>query len=179
VTVFGFIAAKKAEHSISIMCRVLGVSRSGFHAWQARSPRRGRWRISALRLGSLRSTSASGVSTGPRASTPSSCSAMVSGSAQARGTLDAPGGHQRPGSAPARAHHDPRFRSQGARTSSTARSPPTAQIGSGSRNHLPQNLGGLALPGGRPGRLLAPDRRLVDGRSHAHRARPRRAGNGA
>jgi len=36
--VFGFIAAKKAEHSIAIMCRVLEVSRSGFHAWQARKP---------------------------------------------------------------------------------------------------------------------------------------------
>ncbi len=35
---FGFIAAKKAEHSIAIMCRVLEVSRSGFHAWQARKP---------------------------------------------------------------------------------------------------------------------------------------------
>jgi putative transposase len=38
VSVFGFITAKKAEHSISTMCRVLEVSRSGFHAWQSRKP---------------------------------------------------------------------------------------------------------------------------------------------
>ena len=36
--IFRFIAAKKAEHSIKTMCRVLGVSRSGFHAWQRRKP---------------------------------------------------------------------------------------------------------------------------------------------
>ena len=36
--IFRFVAAKKAEHSIQIMCRVLGVSRSGFHAWAAREP---------------------------------------------------------------------------------------------------------------------------------------------
>ena len=35
---FAFIAAKKAEHSVKTMCRVLGVSRSGYHAWQARRP---------------------------------------------------------------------------------------------------------------------------------------------
>jgi len=38
VTIFGFVLAKKAEHSISIMCRVLEVSRSGYHAWVGRSP---------------------------------------------------------------------------------------------------------------------------------------------
>ena len=38
MSVFKFIAAKKAEHSIKIMCRVLEVSRSGFHAWAAREP---------------------------------------------------------------------------------------------------------------------------------------------
>ena len=38
MTVFGFIAAKKAEHSIKLMCRVLEVSRSGFHAWAKRPP---------------------------------------------------------------------------------------------------------------------------------------------
>jgi putative transposase len=36
--IFRFIAAKKAEHSIKTMCRVLEVSRSGFHAWQRRAP---------------------------------------------------------------------------------------------------------------------------------------------
>ncbi len=38
--IFGFVAAKKAEHSITTMCRVLEVSRSGFHAWAARTPSR-------------------------------------------------------------------------------------------------------------------------------------------
>jgi putative transposase len=36
--IFRFIAAQRAEHSIKTMCRVLDVSRSGFHAWQTRTP---------------------------------------------------------------------------------------------------------------------------------------------
>jgi putative transposase len=38
VRLFRWIAARKAEHSVLTMCRVLGVSRSGFHAWERRAP---------------------------------------------------------------------------------------------------------------------------------------------
>ena len=38
MSVFGFIANRKAEHSVKTLCRVLGVSRSGFHAWERRAP---------------------------------------------------------------------------------------------------------------------------------------------
>jgi putative transposase len=38
VRVFGFVESEKANHSIACMCRALGVSRSGFHAWARRPP---------------------------------------------------------------------------------------------------------------------------------------------
>jgi len=38
VRCFRFIAAEKATFSISLLCRVLAVSRSGFHAWERRAP---------------------------------------------------------------------------------------------------------------------------------------------
>ncbi len=35
---FRFIAAEKANYPISLLCRMFGVSRSGFHAWAGRAP---------------------------------------------------------------------------------------------------------------------------------------------
>ena len=38
MTVYRFIDAERANHSISLMCQMLEVSRSGYHAWQSRPP---------------------------------------------------------------------------------------------------------------------------------------------
>ena len=38
MSAFRFITTEKASHSITIMCRVLEVSRSGYHAWTRRPP---------------------------------------------------------------------------------------------------------------------------------------------
>jgi len=40
VRAFRFIAAERANHPVVILCRVLSVSRSGFHAWSRRPPSR-------------------------------------------------------------------------------------------------------------------------------------------
>jgi putative transposase len=38
VSKFRLIEAEKANHPISLMCEVLGASRSGYHAWRRRAP---------------------------------------------------------------------------------------------------------------------------------------------
>jgi putative transposase len=36
--VYSFIAAEKTNFPVAVMCRVFGVSRTGFHNWQLRAP---------------------------------------------------------------------------------------------------------------------------------------------
>jgi transposase InsO family protein len=38
--IYGFIDRHRSEHAVGRMCRVLGVTRSGYHAWKRRGPSR-------------------------------------------------------------------------------------------------------------------------------------------
>jgi len=53
VSVFRFIAAEKTNYPISLMCRTLEVSRSGFHAWESR-PVSDRARVDEVLTGQIR-----------------------------------------------------------------------------------------------------------------------------
>ena len=126
VTVFRFIAAEKTTHSVKTMCRVLGVSRSGFHAWSSRPPSaraledaRLTERIREIHAAQSRRLR---LAAHPRRAGPRRRRAPRP---QARRAADAPGRHLSGLTAPPRAHDDPRARASGsAMTSSIAPSPP-------------------------------------------------------
>jgi len=72
VSRYRFIAAEKATYPVSLLCRVLGVSRASFYAWCERGPA-ARTRADEQLLERIRQTTAPRVApTAPHASTPSS-----------------------------------------------------------------------------------------------------------
>ena len=38
--IFGFVDGEKANHAVAMLCRVLGVSTSGYYQWRTRRPSR-------------------------------------------------------------------------------------------------------------------------------------------
>jgi transposase-like protein len=48
VKLFSFIDAEKASYPISVLCRALAVSRSGYYDWKGRPPSRRIWEDAAL-----------------------------------------------------------------------------------------------------------------------------------
>ena len=180
--VFGFVLARKAEHSIALMCRVLEVSRSGYHAWAARplsaAGRRGR---PADRPDPASCTRCAAVSTGRRGSgLTSSCD---DGERIGRKRVERLMRQAGLSGLITKKYKATTVRVPGVRVAddlldrdfSRRRSEPAM----GGRHHLPADLGGLAVPRRGAGPLQPPDRRLEHGRSHAHRARQRRAADGA
>jgi len=165
VSVYRFVAVEKAVHSIAIICRVLEVSRSGYHAWVRRppSPRaledaRLTARIRMLHkqrrevYGSPRIWSDLVLDDGERIGRKrverlmrqAGLSGLITKKWRAT-TIRVPGG--------AVARY-PLGRDLGRR-----RTEPLL----GRRHHLPAHLGGLALPRRGAGPLQPPDRRLGDG----------------
>ena len=74
------IAAEKTNYPVAVMCRVLQVSRTGFHNWERRVPSDRALQDAWLTEKIKRIHDASEVSTEPRESMPSSASSTASGS---------------------------------------------------------------------------------------------------
>ena len=178
---YRIVLAEKARTPVSVACELLGVSASGFYAWASRGPSdrelSDAWLIERIKqihadnrevYGSRRVTADLRLGEGvvvsrkrvQRLMRRAGLSGLVARK-RGRTTIRVPG---------VRVADDlveRHFRPDG-----------TGRV-VGGRHHLPADLGGLALPRRRPGRLRAADRRLVDGRPHALRARRRRAADGA
>ena len=177
---FRLIDAKKSQHPVSLLCSVLGVSRAGYYAWKDR-PVSARQRRDCELLEAVAAIHGESKATygwprvhaelrhrGVRVSRKRVARLMRQARLFGHGRApqgphdDRGAGHRhRPGS------RAPRLRADGARPAL------------GRRPDRDRDVGGQALPGRRGRLLLAPLRRLGDGRAHARRAGRRRARDGA
>jgi hypothetical protein len=177
---FRFIEDRRADHPVTIMCDVLGVSPAGYYAWRARpeSPRAAANRelVNDIKRGSPRHQ-------WPLWQPARPCRVEGSG---ARGeprshrAIDAPPRYQgHHGKATTGAHHRQPSRlpdrPEPARTQLHRRrtEPDLAR-----RHHLYRDRSELALSGHGHGPLQPQDRRLGDGRSFARRTATGRLGDG-
>jgi hypothetical protein len=71
VSLFGFIDAEKAHFPVSLLCRMVGVSKSGYYAWKSRPPSKRSREDAALTKRSARSTRGAGRLTDTCGCTPS------------------------------------------------------------------------------------------------------------
>jgi hypothetical protein len=83
VSRYRFIAAEKATYPLSLLCRVLGVSRTSFYAWHDRGPSLRRRPTSSSWSRSPGSTATRVGPTARHASTPSSANVAPASAASA------------------------------------------------------------------------------------------------
>jgi transposase InsO family protein len=176
---FWFIDAEKAHFPVSLLCRTVGVSKSGYYAWKGRPPSK-RSREDAVLTGKIR-----GIHLRSR---------KAYGYPRVHGELRALGercGRRRVARLMRRAGLRGCMRRRKRRTTrrdhrSVAASGPREQelcrYGAGRTldggHHLLKDGRGLSTPRHRAPRLFAEDRRVVDGFSPQDRARGGRFGDG-
>ena len=152
---FAFIGAERARHSLPKLCRMLRVSRSGYYAWRRREP--SRHALEDARLGAL-VVAAHQAGRGTYGSPQDARRASRGGERTSRKRVarlmrergivgEMRKGWRHPSSAPTDATCPPNMLDRGSKSGT--------EPGLGQRHHLRPDVGGMAVPGGGGGPVLA------------------------
>ena len=164
---FRLIEAERAQHPVSLLCSVLGVTRAGYYAWRRRRPSRRALADERLaRLIAAVFTDSRETYGAPRIQAELADDYGVWRRPQARRPADARA-RSRGRLAPAQGLQDDDADEGGARCGRSRAAPvprSRARPALGCRHHLRPDLGGVRLPRLRGRRLEPPGRRLVDAR---------------